>query len=263
MTDSERGPGVEGLTAAAESGRRPSGPAGPVEDLTASAPSGRRDSGPGASADALTGPADRGRRDSRAAAPGDGLTVPPPAPGADQHPALDLANTPLALTSGEVDLLATPAAAAAWLTGRGLAPPDAAVFEQCAGRLRTLRDHIRGLLSAQVLGRPPSAADLEAVNVALTRAPSSDVLRWDAERGLHRAAAHPIDQMLDRALAVIAADAADLLTGPAASRLAACGSPPCRRFLLRTHKARHWCSVRCGDRARAARAYARRREPAS
>jgi predicted RNA-binding Zn ribbon-like protein len=189
--------------------------------------------------------------------------VPPPAPGADRHPALDLANTPLALTSGEVDLLATPADATRWLIKRGLAPSDARVYELCADRLRTLRDHIRGLLSAGVNGTPPKPADLEAVNAALTRAPATDVLRWDADRGLHRAAAHPIDQMIERALAVLAADAADLLTGPSAARLAACGSPPCRRFLVRTHAARHWCSVRCGDRARAARAYARRRETAS
>ncbi|MFC7713379.1 CGNR zinc finger domain-containing protein [Nonomuraea recticatena] len=32
---------------------------------------------------------------------------------------------------------------------------------------------------------------------------------------------------------------------------------PCNRYLLR-HGRRHWCSIRCGDRARAARAYARR-----
>jgi len=189
--------------------------------------------------------------------------VPPPAAGADRHPALDLANTPLALTSGELDLLATPADAAAWLIGRGLAPPGVEVREQCASRLRALRGHLRSLLSAQVNGTVPAPADLEAVNTALTRAPSTDVLRWEPSRGLHRAAAHPTDQMLERALAVIAADAADLLTGPAAARLAACGSPPCRRFLVRTHAARHWCSVRCGDRARAARAYARRRETAS
>ncbi len=117
---------------------------------------------------------------------------------------------------------------------------------------------MRGLLTARVTGAAPEPADLEAVNAALTRAPSTDILRWDPARGLHRAAAHPIDQMLERALAVLAADAADLLTGAAAERLAACGSPPCRRFLVRTHAARHWCSVRCGDRARAARAYARR-----
>jgi predicted RNA-binding Zn ribbon-like protein len=189
--------------------------------------------------------------------------VPSQAPGADRHPALDLANTPLALTSGEIDLLATPAAAASWLIGRGLAPPGAEVREQCAARLRTLRGHIRGLLSARVTGRAPDPADLEAVNTALTRAPSTDILRWDKARGLHRAPAHPIDQMLERALAVLAADAADLLTGPAAGRLGACGSPPCRRFLVRTHAARQWCSVRCGDRARAARAYARRQATAS
>jgi len=189
--------------------------------------------------------------------------VPPPAPGADRHPALGLANTPLALPSGEIDLLATPADAAAWLIGNGLAPPGAVVLDLCAQRLRALRGHLRGLFSAHVTGTAPSPAGLEAVNVALTRAPSADILRWDPSRGLYRAAAHPIDQMLERALAVIAADAADLLTGPAASRLAACGSPPCRRFLLRTHAARHWCSVRCGDRARAARAYARRRSPVS
>jgi predicted RNA-binding Zn ribbon-like protein len=191
------------------------------------------------------------------------IDVPPPAPGADRHPALDLANTPLALTTGEVDLLATPSAAAAWLVDRGLAQPGAEVRELCAERLRTLRGHVRGLFTAQVHGAAPPPDDLEAVNVALTRAPSTDILRWDPERGLHRAAAHPIDQMLERAMAVLAADAADLLTGPAAARLAACGSPPCRRFLLRTHAARHWCSVRCGDRARAARAYARRREAVS
>ncbi|PNG16566.1 CGNR zinc finger domain-containing protein, partial [Streptomyces cahuitamycinicus] len=52
---------------------------------------------------------------------------------------------------------------------------------------------------------------------------------------------------------------ADLLTSPAAERLTACGSPPCNRYLLR-HGRRHWCSTRCGDRARAARAYARRTE---
>ena len=110
----------------------------------------------------------------------DMIEVPAPAPGADRHPALDLANTPLALTTGEIDLLATPAAAAEWLIGRGLAPPGAEVRELCAERLRTLRGHIRGLLSARVTGGAPEPPDLEAVNSALTRAPSTDILRWNA-----------------------------------------------------------------------------------
>ncbi|MFI6014956.1 CGNR zinc finger domain-containing protein [Streptomyces sp. NPDC051243] len=47
---------------------------------------------------------------------------------------------------------------------------------------------------------------------------------------------------------------------PNASRRAA--PPPCNRYLFR-HGRRHWCSTRCGDRARAARAYARRTRPAA
>ncbi|WP_217999356.1 CGNR zinc finger domain-containing protein [Nocardia exalbida] len=66
----------------------------------------------------------------------------------------------------------------------------------------------------------------------------------------------PPNEILDRALATLAADAADLLTGSDADFLTTCDSTPCNRYLIR-HGRRHWCSTRCGDRARAARAYAR------
>jgi predicted RNA-binding Zn ribbon-like protein len=77
-------------------------------------------------------------------------------------------------------------------------------------------------------------------------------------RKLRRVQAHPTDRAVNHALAPLAADAADLLTGPDAGILASCGPAPCDRFLPRAHGRRHWCSTRCGDRARAARAYARR-----
>ncbi|MEU6224851.1 ABATE domain-containing protein [Streptomyces sp. NPDC047042] len=186
---------------------------------------------------------------------------PPPAPGAEEYPALDFANSVVALPGGQfLDLIGTPATANQWLTERGLAPVDAGLQEMCAAQLRSLREQIRALLASRVDGHaaPPSA--LVAVNDALTRAPAASLLRWDETRGLHRAAAHPTTQILDHALAALAANAADLLTGPDADRLAACGSAPCTRYLLRTGR-RHWCSTRCGDRARAARAYARRTQP--
>lgn len=186
---------------------------------------------------------------------------PPPAPGVEQYPALDFANSAPALPGGQfLDLLGTPEAADQWLTERGLAPADAGLREVCAARLRSLREQIRALLASRVDGHvaPPSA--LSAVNDALTRAPAASLLCWDQTHGLHRAASHPTTQILDHALAVLAANAADLLTGPDAERLAACGSAPCNRYLLRTGR-RHWCSTRCGDRARAARAYARRTQP--
>ena len=105
----------------------------------------------------------------------------------------------------------------------------------------------------------PSA--LSAVNDALSKAPTAALLQWDEKTGPYRATPCPTNEILDRALAALAANAADLLTGPDAERLTQCGSPPCNRYLLR-HGRRHWCSTRCGDRARAARAYARRTQKA-
>ncbi|MBB2915326.1 putative RNA-binding Zn ribbon-like protein [Streptosporangium becharense] len=185
----------------------------------------------------------------------------PPAPGAERHLALDFANSTVALPGGQfLDFLGTPAAAGQWLVERGLAPADLGLQEMCAAQLRSLREQIRALLASRVDGRPAPSSALAAVNDALTRAPAASLLHWDPTRGLYRAASHPTTQIVDHALAVLAADAADLLTGPEAERLAACGSAPCSRYLLR-HGRRHWCSTRCGDRARAARAYARRTHP--
>ncbi|MEW2346954.1 ABATE domain-containing protein [Streptomyces sp. NPDC006684] len=194
-----------------------------------------------------------------------GRSEPPPAaPGESAHPALALANTAITLPGGRaLDLLAVPAEAEDWLAAHGLAPAGIGVREQCATQLRALREHVRSLLAARVDGLPPHRSALAAVNDAMTRAPAVPLLYWDPERGLHRAAPHPVDAALDHALAALATDAADLLAGPDADRLAACASPPCNRFLLQHGRRRHWCSTRCGDRARAARAYARRTGPAA
>ena len=186
-------------------------------------------------------------------------SAPPPAPGADRYPALDFANTALTMPGGvRLDLLGSPESATAWLVGRRLAPPDAVLMELCAGRLRTLRDQLRQLIAAGIDGGPAPLPALDAVNEALVLAPAVDLLGWDETRGVHRVQAHPADRIAEHAMARIAADAADLLTGEDAAKLAGCGAGDCSRFLLRTHASRHWCSVRCGDRVRAARSYARR-----
>ncbi|MFI9150256.1 ABATE domain-containing protein [Streptomyces sp. NPDC053367] len=183
----------------------------------------------------------------------------PPAPGADRYRCLDFADTVATLPSGQgYDLLAAPETAKGWLLTHDLAAPDVRLYEFCAGRMRALRTHVRALFTARVDGSTPPEASLRAVNDALTAMPSAPLLAWDTAQGPRRVEAHPTDQAVNHALAILAADAADLLTGPDAELLAACGSAPCDRFLLRTHGRRHWCSTRCGDRARAARAYARR-----
>ncbi|MYS87423.1 hypothetical protein GTZ85_46260 [Streptomyces sp. SID5474] len=205
----------------------------------------------------------RAMKENVAGAPAHPAPVgPPPAPGADRYLALDLANSDLALPGGqELDLLGTPVSAKAWLVERDLAPPDSRLYNVCAGRLRALRDVVRTLLSSRIADLPAPAASVQAINDALTSAPSAALLYWDEARGPYRAQAHPIDQIVNHAIAILAADAADLITGPDAERLAPCGATPCRRFLIRTHASRQWCSTRCGDRVRAARAYARRTQP--
>lgn len=179
------------------------------------------------------------------------------APGAELRPGLDLANSLLVTPGGETDLLDSPAAAREWLVERGLVPASAVLYEICAGRLRAMRAAVRDLLAAFVQGEAPPGSALEVINAAMGRVPTAAELRWDAAQGLHRAVPHPTDQVVDHALGILAADAADLLTGEDAARLTACDSRPCQRYLLRSGR-RQWCSVRCGDRARAARAYARR-----
>ncbi|MFF2020807.1 CGNR zinc finger domain-containing protein [Streptomyces sp. NPDC058171] len=187
----------------------------------------------------------------------------PPAPGAEDHLALDFVNSAVALPGGHfVDFLGTPAGTNQWLAERGLAPVDAGVQEMCATQLRSLRENVRALFSARVIGVPALPAALSAVNDALSRAPTAALLHWDEKNGPYRAVPCPTNEVLDRALATLAANAADLLTGPDADRLTACGSTPCNRYLL-SHGRRQWCSTRCGDRARAARAYARRARPKS
>lgn len=182
----------------------------------------------------------------------------PPAPGAEDYLALDFVNSAIALPGGQfIDHLGTTGSTNHWLTERGLAPADAGIQEMCTTQLRSLREHLRSLFAAHVARVPALPTALSAVNDALNKAPTAALLLWDEKNGPYRATPCPTNEILDRALATLAANAADLLTAPDADRLTACGSAPCNRYLLR-HGRRHWCSTRCGDRARAARAYAKR-----
>jgi predicted RNA-binding Zn ribbon-like protein len=151
------------------------------------------------------------------------------------------------------------AVAGRWLTERGLLPagPDADA-DAGYGRLRGLREAVRGLFAARFDGGRPSAADLAVVNAALLAAPLIPLLYWDEDGprcGERLAGTDPVAV----ALARVASDALAVLTAPDGPELAPCAAHGCIRWFLRTHAARQWCSNRCGDRVRAARHYARRR----
>ena len=59
------------------------------------------------------------------------------------------------------------------------------------------------------------------------------------------------------ALAELAHDSIDVLTGPEATKMRACQAPRCLLYFVRSHPRREWCSESCGNRARAARHYRR------
>jgi predicted RNA-binding Zn ribbon-like protein len=182
------------------------------------------------------------------------------APGAQDHPSLALINSAGYLAGGRgYDDISTPEAATAWLMDRDLIGPDAVLYEHCRCRLAALRADLRDLLTARITGSAPTMSAVHALNAALMRIPSALLLRFDAQAGFTRRAEHPVTQLVEHVMAVIADDAASLLTGDEAPHLASCDANPCQRLFVRTHARRQWCSIRCGDRIRAARAYSRKR----
>ncbi|MER0247222.1 CGNR zinc finger domain-containing protein [Streptomyces sp. HSW2009] len=179
-------------------------------------------------------------------------------PGEERFLALALVNTRFTVSHGPVDLLEDAAAGQLWLVRHGLLPDRTALTGPGLDRLRELREAVRELLAARAAGREPSAASLVALNTALAAAPPTPYLAWTAD-GPRRAAEPAAGDPSGAALAQLADDAAELLTGPDAAQLAECGARGCARWFLRSHAARRWCTTKCGNRVRAARHYAARK----
>jgi predicted RNA-binding Zn ribbon-like protein len=183
------------------------------------------------------------------------------APGEAARPALALVNSRRNVAGGPVDELATPGGLRTWLAEQGLVP-DAEADDAALAAVRELRSAVRELLEARIDRRAPDQAAVEVVNGAVAGSPTARLLTWTdpgeprAERQSLGAGGVPF------ARALLAADAIDLVTGPAHADLLACGAPGCVRLLLRDHPRRRWCSTGCGDRVRASRYYRRQRETA-
>ncbi|MGP9503918.1 CGNR zinc finger domain-containing protein [Specibacter sp. AOP5-B1-6] len=185
----------------------------------------------------------------------------PPAAGTAEHPCLALANSTVTLPGGQrVDELNNPENATAWLIMHELAPVDTGLLAYCQLQLTDLRKDIRKVLESHTQGEVPNAGSLGGINRALTAVPNAALLQYDTDKGLLRVPSHPTTQLVNHAMAQIAEDAAAVLTGPDAHRIARCASTPCDRFMVRTHARRQWCSERCGARQRANRAYARKQD---
>lgn len=181
-----------------------------------------------------------------------------PVPGEERYASLALVNTRFTVSHGPVDLLDGREAAHLWLVRHGLLPDRVALTGRQSGRLLGLREALRALFQAHESRRIPSAQDLATLNAALAAAPATPRLAWTAD-GPHRCDEPDAGNPAAAALSVLAEDATELLTGPEADQLTECAAQGCARWFLRSHGARRWCTTKCGNRVRAARAYAARK----
>jgi len=182
--------------------------------------------------------------------------------------ALDFLNTTPIVDGRAVEWLATPSDLEAWLAAAG-ASPRRGVVRALPARERTrllaeghaLRETIGELARAKRAGRRPGKGALDRINRVLRAQPRSVELRLSGPAGVERrAVSRPTGSLA--LLEPIAAAAADLMTGTDADRLRQCDDPTCVLWFVDTTRngRRRWCSMaRCGNRAKVAAHYRRRR----
>lgn len=171
------------------------------------------------------------------------------APGEERSPALALVNTRRLSAGGEEDDLAEPRTATAWLRRHNLPPAPLDVTD--LDRVTELRAAVRELLAALTEDRSPETAAVATVNAAARADAAAPQLTWPSEP--HRTWHSSRPGTVDEALASLARDAIDVVTGDLGRLVRSCEAHGCVRFFFREHARRRWCSTTCGDRVRAAR----------
>lgn len=173
-----------------------------------------------------------------------------------------LMNTIWADRRGVHDDLLVPEHLNGWLQVVGLAPEPIAVTKDDLATGRRLRDALRRLAALVTQDtRDAAMSAMTDVNAAtqelnsVAEAATGPRLRLRAG-SLERDHA-PVGPPVPTALAAVATESIDLLTGAQAHLLRACYAPGCVLYFVKDHPRREWCSTACGNRARAARHYAR------
>jgi predicted RNA-binding Zn ribbon-like protein len=168
---------------------------------------------------------------------------------------IEFANTVFAVRGRPTEGLESPEALARWLRDVGFPVDD--VTRSDLDAARTLRAAIRTIARAITQCQEWDAEAVATVNACAASPP-----RW-RELIIERAAGPGIagrsgGTPVETALGEIADNAIDIFGGPSRADLRGCPGPNCILFFL-TDGRREWCSKSCGNRARAARHYARTR----
>ncbi|MEO3795832.1 ABATE domain-containing protein [Nonomuraea sp. B10E15] len=176
---------------------------------------------------------------------------------------IELGNTTHAVRGRVRDGLHTVEHLAAWLRDmrdRLAVPLSDADLQDVTGddlhRARELRGVIRALADAAVTGQDPAPDTVATLNRHAGSVPRWHELRLGPEPQLVvRTTGRPVAA----AVAALAEDAVTLFAGPVRHEIRACQAPGCVLYFVRDSPRREWCSGGCGNRARAARHYAKKR----
>jgi predicted RNA-binding Zn ribbon-like protein len=206
-------------------------------------------------------------------------TEPTRAPLLGEPLAVELMNTIWADRGVVHDALGTDGEVLAWLRAVGprlageasgvatwLDADRPAGLDSTAAELRRLRDALRRLTAEATQDPRPAAASaisdrdaaLKVLNQVAAASPSWPALEWlpDGEPGRTRHLAHPAGTGI---ASFLAAEFITLLASGNQPQLRACLAPGCVLYFAKDHNRREWCSAGCGNRARAARHYQRRK----
>jgi predicted RNA-binding Zn ribbon-like protein len=174
--------------------------------------------------------------------------------------ALDLVNTRTASS----DLLAELNHLRSWLDLQAERLPDpgpadiADLTDIDLQAVRDVREHTATALAHLRAGRPPPGRSIEVLNDVQRAAPAIRELAVD---GVSLTAAPARIGSPGRRLAGWLAEASvELLSGPKVGHIRQCEADDCVMLFVATHPSRRWCAPdRCGNRARVARHYRRRK----
>jgi predicted RNA-binding Zn ribbon-like protein len=177
------------------------------------------------------------------------------------------------------DALSTDAEVLSWLRAVGprlqgdapavaewLAADRPGGLRNAAVALRRLRDALRRLAAEATEDPRPAAASATAERAAAVKvlnevaaaSPSWPALAWpaDAEPVRTLQVARPVGTAV---ASLLAAEFVAMVAGGRHPQLRACLAPGCVLYFAKDHNRREWCSSGCGNRARAARHYQRRK----
>ncbi|MFF4902833.1 CGNR zinc finger domain-containing protein [Streptomyces sp. NPDC001068] len=169
------------------------------------------------------------------------------------HPALDFAATLRARRSTRFEMFVTPERLNAWYLESGLVDSVTPGDEDDVREATAVREAIYRLVTDRRLGEGFDAEALDTVNAAARRPPVTPQLTENGRLTVATSA---------QALATVARQAVELLSGPDVPLMKECGNPECTRVYIDRSRGtrRQWCGMEsCGNKIKAAAYRARKK----